>query len=50
MTMLILDEQPQDAAQIEALLETSFGTDRQNKTVYRLREGVPPVAVLNLVA
>ncbi len=50
MTMHIIDEQPQDAAQIEALLETSFGIDRQNKTVYRFRQGVEPVAGLSLVA
>jgi predicted N-acetyltransferase YhbS len=48
--MQIFDEQPQDAALIDALLETSFGSDRLNKTVYRFRDGVAPVKDLSLVA
>lgn len=48
--MNILSEQPRHAAPIEALLEESFGPDRHKKTVYRLREGVEPIADLCLVA
>jgi len=38
-----------DEAEIEALLDASFGPDRHSKTSYRLREGVPPVAELCFV-
>ncbi|MFA7431367.1 MAG: N-acetyltransferase [Rhodospirillaceae bacterium] len=48
--MHIIPEQPHHAALIEGLLEDSFGADRHKKTVYRLREGVPPIAALCLVA
>jgi predicted N-acetyltransferase YhbS len=40
---------PADEAEIEALLDVSFGPDRQKKASYRLREGVPPVAELCFV-
>ncbi len=33
-------------AQIESLLDQGFGDDRRQKTVYRLREGVAPIANL----
>ena len=36
----ILPERPADAAQIDALLDLTFGSERTRKTVYRLREGV----------
>ncbi|MEK9968514.1 MAG: N-acetyltransferase [Ferrovibrio sp.] len=36
----ILPERPADAAQIDSLLDLTFGSDRTRKTVYRLREGV----------
>lgn len=39
-----------DPAAVESLLDRSFGPDRQKKTVYRLREGVPPVTGLGFVA
>lgn len=39
-----------DPAAVEALLDRSFGPDRQKKTVYRLREGVAPVQELGFVA
>jgi predicted N-acetyltransferase YhbS len=39
-----------DAAGIELLLDAAFGVDRFRKTSYRLREGVPPVIDLCLVA
>ncbi len=44
--MKILGERPEDAADIEGLLDVAFGPDRHGKTVYRLRDGVPPVAEL----
>lgn len=36
----ILPERPGDAAQIDTLLDLTFGSERTKKTVYRLREGV----------
>lgn len=50
MTYEILAERPQDAAQIEPLLDRSFGPERLTKTVYRLREMLPPVPGLSFVA
>lgn len=46
----VVDEAPHHADLIESLLEVSFGPDRHQKTVYRLREGILPVAGLSLVA
>jgi predicted N-acetyltransferase YhbS len=43
------DVQAADAAQIELLLDKSFGIDRRTKTSYRLREGNSPVAGLSLL-
>src|SRR3546814_17563330 len=43
-------EQPQDADEIEALLDEAFGPGRRSKTSYRYREGVDPVPGLSLVA
>ena len=43
------DVQAADAAQIEVLLDRSFGIDRRVKTSYRLREGNSPVAGLSLL-
>lgn len=43
-------ERPEDRGQIEHLLDLAFGPDRFTKTVYRLREGVAPVADLCFVA
>lgn len=40
----ITTEQPADAGEIETLLDQVFGADRSRRTVYRLREGVRPVA------
>ncbi len=48
--MLITAEQPRHAAAIETLLDTAFGSDRQKKTAYRLRDGVAPRHELCLVA
>jgi predicted N-acetyltransferase YhbS len=44
--MKITPETPDDAADIERLLDLAFGSDRAGKTVYRLRAGVAPVAEL----
>jgi predicted N-acetyltransferase YhbS len=44
--MKITLETPGDAGDIEQLLDTAFGPDRAGKTVYRLRQGVEPVAEL----
>lgn len=43
-------EQPGDTAEIEALLDLSFGPDRLKKRSYHFRRNVPPVAELCLVA
>jgi len=46
MSFTILPERPDDAALITPLLDRTFGFDRIRRTVYRLREGVDPVAGL----
>ncbi len=43
----ISPERPSDAAQIENLLDLTFGSGRTAKTVYRLREGVAPIKALS---
>lgn len=48
--MHVVKEEPRHAAAINTLLEDGFGPDRHRKTVYRLREGVPPIDDLCLVA
>lgn len=45
----ILPERPGDAAQIDTLLDMTFGSERSTKTVYRLREGVPHLKPLAFV-
>ena len=50
MIFEIIAEQAQHAALIEPLLDRTFGPDRHVKTVYRLREGVAPLADLCFVA
>lgn len=40
---------PSDTAEIEQLLDRSFGLSRRTKTSYRLREGNEPVAGLSCV-
>ncbi len=47
--MTITAETPDDESEIERLLDIAFGSDRAGKTVYRLREGVVPVAELGSV-
>lgn len=46
----IAPERPEDAADIELLLDRAFGADRNGKTVYRLREGVAPMPELAFTA
>ena len=50
MNYKILHERPADDSLIEPLLDRCFGFDRHHKTVYRLREGVAPIAELSFVA
>ena len=50
MTFEILPERPHDDALIDPLLDRAFGPDRQAKTVYRLRDGLPPQAGLSFAA
>ncbi|HEX6958266.1 MAG TPA: N-acetyltransferase [Ferrovibrio sp.] len=45
----IVPERSTDAAQIENLLDITFGSERTKKTVYRLREGVAHVKSLAFV-
>ncbi|MFN0194857.1 MAG: GNAT family N-acetyltransferase [Aestuariivirga sp.] len=49
-TYTLTDEMPAHAAQIEHLLDLSFGLSRRTKTSYRLREGNIAVPGLSLVA
>lgn len=48
--MKIVPERPQDAAAIESLNDAAFGPNRAHKTVYRLRDGLPPEPALCFVA
>ena len=50
MNYKILRERPADVSLIEPLLDRCFGLDRHHKTVYRLREGVAPIAELSFAA
>lgn len=45
----IVPERPGDAAQIDTLLDLTFGSERTKKTVYRLREGVAHIKSLAFV-
>ena len=48
--LAISHEGPDDGPLIEALLDRAFGPGRLNKTSYRYRDGIPPLAGLSLVA
>lgn len=50
MSYEILPQRDGDAKKIESLLDRTFGPDRHQKTVYRLREGVEPLDGLCHVA
>src|SRR3546814_12242040 len=39
-----------DRPAIEAVLDAAFGTDRHQRTAYRVREGMAPIASLSRVA
>jgi predicted N-acetyltransferase YhbS len=45
----LLKERPRDEAAIEEMTAAAFGPDRFHKTVYRLREDVPPIKDLCFV-
>lgn len=46
----ILREAPRDWDEVEALLDTAFAPGRSALSSYRLREGVPPIPELSLLA
>lgn len=46
---IVRSERAEDAAAIEALLDTCFGKDRRQKTAYRFRENVEPISALSFV-
>ncbi|NIA71639.1 N-acetyltransferase [Pelagibius litoralis] len=46
MTFVLVPERPDDTALNTPLLDRTFGFDRTQRTVYRLREGIAPVAGL----
>ncbi len=50
MTFEIQPERPDDLSLNDPLLDRTFGFDRRRKTVYRLREGLSPVAGLSFSA
>lgn len=50
LTYEIRPERPHDLPLIEPLLDRTFGPDRQARTVYRLRDGLPPVPELSFAA
>lgn len=50
LSFQIEDEGPDDEAAISNLSATAFGPGRFTRSAYRLREGIPPVAGLCLVA
>lgn len=48
-TAIVRPERARDRARIDALLDICFGPTRNQKTVYRFREGVEPVPELSYV-
>ena len=46
----LLNEEPDDMWEVEALLDTAFGPGRFALSAYRLRDGVEPVSELSLLA
>ena len=50
MSFHIEPERPSDAVLIEPLLDRTFGFERRSRTVYRLRDRLPPVDDLRFVA
>ena len=49
MTHTLIAERPEDAADIDSLLDRAFGPERHQKTSYRYRDGVAPVPGLSWV-
>ena len=49
MTHSLISERPEDAADINALLDRAFGSERHQKTSYRYRDGVAPAPGLSWV-
>lgn len=47
--MHIIEQREDHAAAIERLLDLTFGPDRHDKTVYRLRDGIAPAPGLSFV-
>lgn len=47
--MHIIEQREDHAAAIERLLDLTFGPDRHEKTVYRLRDGIAPAPGLSFV-
>ena len=50
MAFQIRPQRPQDPEHFDSLLDRTFGTDRLNKTVYCLRDGIADLADLRFVA
>lgn len=50
MTYRLATETPEDWWEVEALYDTCFAPGREALSSYRLRDGVPPIASLSLVA
>ena len=46
----LMPETPQDGEEVEMLLDTAFGPGRLGLSSYQLRQGVPPVTELCLLA
>lgn len=46
MSVEIVPEHPEHAVLIDPLLDRTFGRNRRQRTTYRLRDGVPPIAAL----
>ena len=46
MSVEIVPEKPEHAVLIDPLLDRTFGRNRRQRTTYRLRDGVPPIAAL----
>ncbi len=47
--MKVIDQTTEHAADIERLLDRAFGPGRNGKTVYRLRDGLPPAPGFSFV-
>ena len=43
----IVAERPEDSVLIDPLLDRTFGLARRQRTVYRLRDGIAPIAALS---